>query len=113
MRISNIQKEKKEQIEQIKNIQFDWNEEKNLKLKADNSRKNLGFEDVVFHINNDDVLDIVKHPNSKKYPDQKILILKIDNYAYLVPYIEEKGNKIFLKTIIPSRKATKKYIYEE
>ncbi|MCK5123534.1 MAG: toxin, partial [Candidatus Pacebacteria bacterium] len=53
--------------------------------------------------------DIVEHKNQKKYPDQKIFVISINNYAYLVPFIEEE-NKIFLKTIIPSRRATKKYI---
>lgn len=85
---------------------FDWNAEKNNKLK---SERNIGFEDIILAIENNYILDIVQHKNIKKYPNQKILIVKIDNYAFLVPYIEDE-DKIFLKTIIPSRQATKKYI---
>ncbi|MEA3305563.1 MAG: toxin, partial [Candidatus Omnitrophota bacterium] len=62
-----------------------------------------------FHIANNYMLDIVPHPNQNKYPGQKMFILNIDNYAYLVPFIE-KEEIIFLKTIVPSRKATKKYL---
>jgi hypothetical protein len=57
----------------------------------------------------EDVLDTIEHPNQDKYPGQKIAIVKIDDYAYLVPYAQERET-IFLKTIIPSRKATNKYI---
>ena len=67
------------------------------------------FEEVVFYISNDFVLDIVPHPNPNKYPGQRMFIINIDNYAYLVPFIEE-NEIIYLKTIIPSRKATKKYL---
>jgi hypothetical protein len=45
------------------------------------------------------------YKNQKRYPNQKILVVEIDNYAYLVPFIEDDKGK-FLKTIIPSRKAT-------
>ncbi|MDO8722142.1 MAG: hypothetical protein Q7J31_07910 [Syntrophales bacterium] len=57
----------------------------------------------------EDVLDIIEHPNQDKYPSQQIAIIKIDDYAYLVPYVQE-SEAIFLKTIIPSRKATNKYV---
>lgn len=57
-------------------------------------------------------MDDVAHPNTKKYPNQRILIVSIDDYAYLVPYVENE-NEIFLKTIIPSRKASKKYLGDE
>ena len=85
---------------------FDWDVEKNNKLK---SERNIGFEDIILAIENNNVLDIVQHKNIKKYPNQKILIIRIDNYAFLIPYVEDEY-KIFLKTIIPSRQATKKYI---
>ena len=85
---------------------FDWDEEKNARLK---STRGLSFEDVVFHIQNGDVLDIVKHPNAACYPKQKIIVLNIDGHAYLVPYVKERGSR-FLKTIIPSRKATQEYL---
>lgn len=85
---------------------FDWEDEKNEKLKA---ARGISFEEVVFYISNDFVLDIVPHPNPNKYPGQKMFIVNIDNYAYLIPFVE--GDKIiYLKTIIPSRKATKKYL---
>jgi uncharacterized DUF497 family protein len=85
---------------------FDWNDEKNELLK---STRGISFEDVVFHIQNGDVLDIIKHPNAARYPKQNIIVLNIDGYVYLVPYVKERGTR-FLKTIIPSRKATKEYL---
>ena len=88
---------------------FDWNIKKNEELKAD---RNVSFEDVIFSIVHEGLLDIVEHPNKQKYPDQRVFIVKIEHYAYLVPFVEEE-NVIFLKTIIPSRKMTKKYLGEE
>ena len=85
---------------------FEWSDDKNEKLK---NERGISFEEVVFCIANGYILDIVPHPSQNKYPDQKMFIVNIDNYAYLVPFIE-KGEVIFLKTIIPSRKATKKYL---
>ena len=85
---------------------FSWNSEKNQLLKAE---CNISFENVVFHIEKQHVLDIVQHPNQEKHKGQKIFIINIDNYAYLVPFIESE-QEIFLKTIIPSRKATKQYL---
>ena len=85
---------------------FSWNNEKNQLLK---SERNISFEEVVFHIEKQHVLDIVQHPNQERYKGQKIFIVNIDNYAYLVPFVESE-REIFLKTIIPSRKATKQYL---
>jgi len=85
---------------------FDWNIEKNKKLKFE---RDIGFEEIVLAVDNNCVLDIVQHKNTKKYPEQKILIAEVNGYAFLVPFVEDE-NKIFLKTIIPSRQATKKYI---
>ena len=85
---------------------FSWNNEKNRLLKAE---RNISFEEVVFYIEKKQVLDIVEHPNQEQYKGQKIFIININNYAYLVPFVESKEG-IFLKTIIPSRKATKKYL---
>ncbi|MCK5725139.1 MAG: toxin, partial [Gammaproteobacteria bacterium] len=56
-----------------------------------------------------DVLDVVQHTNQKRYPNQQILVVEINNYAYLVPFVEDDKGK-FLKTIIPSRKATRDYL---
>ena len=85
---------------------FEWDDNKNEVLK---SNRNISFEEIVFYIANDFILDIASHPNPSKYPNQRMFIINIDNYAYLVPFIE-KNEIIYLKTIIPSRKATKKYL---
>lgn len=85
---------------------FEWNNEKNSILKG---QRGISFEDIVYYIDKGDVLDIVPHPQQDKYPGQKMFIISIEKYAYLVPFIEAEG-VIFLKTIIPSRKATKKYL---
>ena len=85
---------------------FSWNEEKNELLKAE---RQVSFEDVVFHISQGFLLDILEHPNQDKYKGQRIFVVEIDAYAYLVPFIEDE-REIFLKTIIPSRKATRKYL---
>ena len=85
---------------------FDWNDEKNEFLK---NTRGVSFEDVVFHIQNGDVLDVIKHPHEARYPEQKIIVINIEGYVYLVPYVKERGTR-FLKTIIPSRKATKEYL---
>ncbi len=85
---------------------FAWNPEKNEELIKE---RGISFERVVKHLENERVLDVIKHPNSSKYPNQRMFILEIDNYAYLVPFVEN-NSEIFLKTIIPSRKATRKYL---
>ena len=87
---------------------FDWNEEKNEVLKK---FRNISFEIIVIQIEMGGLLDILEHPNKKKYKNQRIFVVEHENYAYLVPFIEEE-DKIFLKTIIPSRKATKRYLEE-
>ncbi|SJM89020.1 conserved hypothetical protein [Crenothrix polyspora] len=83
-----------------------WNPEKNKLLKKE---RNIGFEDVIFHIENGDEVDILEHPNKERYPNQKISVVIIEDYVYLVPFVES-DEEIFLKTIIPSRKATKHYV---
>ena len=85
---------------------IDWNDEKNEELKKE---RGVSFEIVASLIESQNVLDVINHPNHKKYPNQRIFIVEIDNYVYLVPFVEEEG-KIFLKTIIPNRKATNKFI---
>lgn len=87
---------------------IEWNEEKNKKLIEE---REVSFEDVLGALENGSLWDILEHRNKKKYPNQKIMIVEIQNYIYLVPYIEDE-QKIFLKTIIPSRKATKKYLFK-
>ena len=85
---------------------FAWNSEKNAQLIRERA---ISFERVIYHIEKDGLLDVISHPNSTKYPGQKMFIVNIGDYAYLVPFIENEA-EIFLKTIIPSRKATRKYI---
>ena len=85
---------------------YTWNKEKNEKFKIE---RGISFEQIAMHIERGDVLDIVDHPNQKKYPNQQLLVVEINKYAYLVPFVEDKNSK-FLKTIIPSRKATRYYI---
>jgi hypothetical protein len=87
---------------------INWNTEKNLVLKES---RGVCFEDVVFFIERGDILDDYLHPNQQEYPGQRIMVVGIGNYAYLVPYVENE-EELFLKTIIPSRKATQKYIGE-
>jgi len=83
-----------------------WNSEKNAQLIDE---RGISFEGVIYHIEKNDILDVIQHPNLSKYPNQKMFIVNIGQYAYLVPFIENES-EIFLKTIIPSRKATKKYL---
>ena len=85
---------------------FRWDNDKNELLK--NSR-GVCFEQVVILMEREDILETIEHPNQNKYPGQKIATVMIDDYAYLVPYVQ-KSDEIFLKTIIPSRKATNKYM---
>lgn len=87
---------------------IDWNAEKNQELIE---TRGVSFEDVVFYLQQGALLDDLEHSNPEKYSNQRIFVLEIDEYVYLVPYVEDK-NKIFLKTIIPSRKATKQYLGE-
>ena len=88
---------------------FDWNEEKNIKLKK---QRGVGFEDVVVAIHEERILERGDHPNQDLHPGQKIIVVEIENYAYVIPFVENK-EIIFFKTIIPNRKATKKYLRKE
>jgi uncharacterized DUF497 family protein len=85
---------------------FKWNPEKNEVLL---NERGITFEEIVHKIESGARVIESDHPNQSKYPGQKILIVDVDGYAYLVPCIIEQ-NEYFLKTIIPSRKATKKYL---
>jgi len=88
---------------------FDWDDAKNAKLRVE---RGIGFEDVVFHIERGDLLDILEHPNPDRYAGQRIFVVRRQAYVYLVPFVED-AQTVFLKTIIPSRKATKQYLGEE
>ena len=85
---------------------FRWDNDKNKQLKQNRA---VCFGQVVLLMERGEGLDTIKHPNQEMYPGQKIAVVMIDAYAYLVPYVENDG-EIFLKTIIPSRKATNKYV---
>ncbi|MBA4417774.1 MAG: toxin [Syntrophus sp. (in: bacteria)] len=84
---------------------INWSTEKSVALKAS---RGICFEDVVFFIERGEILDDYLHPNQKAYPGQRIMVISVANYAYLVPYVEN-AEELFLKTIIPSRKATQRY----
>lgn len=82
-----------------------WNPEKNDLLQRE---RGISFEDIVLNIHLGNEIDIYDHPNQDRYPGQKISIVLVEGYAYLVPFVEN-DDEVFLKTIIPSRKATKRY----
>jgi hypothetical protein len=90
-------------------MQYEWNPGKDEWLKKE---RNISFEQVIFHLPEGDVWQTADHPDQKNYPGQKIYFFVIDEYIYLVPYVIEK-EYIFLKTIIPRRKATKQYKEEK
>jgi len=94
----------------LRMIQFNWNNEKNLKLFKE---QGISFENIVFAIETGGVIDVISHPNSDRYPNQSIYVVNIEDYIYLVPFVKESKDTRFLKTIIPSRKATKQYIRSE
>ncbi len=85
---------------------LEWNEEKNLFLKEE---RNISFETFIPYIETKKILDVVAHPNQEKYPGQKMYLIEVNDYVWMVPFVED-DEKIFLKTAIPSRKATKTYL---
>ena len=87
---------------------YAWNPEKNERLK---SERNISFEEIVLNIQFGNEVDVYDHPNQDRYPGQRVSVVLVERYAYLVPYVEN-DDEIFLKTIIPSRKATKRYVGE-
>jgi uncharacterized DUF497 family protein len=88
---------------------FDWDRQKSTLLR---SSRGIGFEEVVNNINEGHILAVIEHPNKQKYPNQKIYIIDFDDYIYCIPFIED-NEKIFLKTIYPSRKYTNKFLKEK
>lgn len=88
---------------------FDWDENKNEQLKEE---RNVSFEEVILAISNNQLLDVLVHPNKEKYPNQRIFVIELLGYAYIVPFVEDEET-YFLKTIYPSRKATKKYLKKD
>jgi hypothetical protein len=85
---------------------FRWNADKNESLKT---ARGVSFESIVVAVESEGLLDILEHPNRAKYRNQKIFVVGFEGYVYLVPFVEE-ADHFFLKTIIPSRKATRDYL---
>jgi hypothetical protein len=85
---------------------YAWNTEKNAELVK---LREISFERIIYHIEREGLLGIIDHQNKEKYSHQKMFVVNVDNYAYLVPFVESE-TEVFLKTIIPSRKATKMYL---
>jgi hypothetical protein len=88
---------------------FAWDDAKSEQIRK---MRGIGFEDVVFHIERGDLLDILEHPNPERYAGQRIFVVRREDYVYMVPFAEDEDT-VLLKTIIPSRKATKQYLGEE
>ena len=86
--------------------EFDWDDEKNEMLER---VRGVCFEDVLVYIQNGGVIDVIRHPRRDRYPRQSIIVLNVEGYVWLVPYVKSRGVR-FLKTIIPSRKATREYL---
>lgn len=90
--------------------EFDYSEEKESILKK---TRRISFTDIVEAVDKGKKVADLKHTN-KKYPNQKLLVVEIDKYIYIAPYVVDKKRKrYFLKTVYPSRKLTKKYIKHE
>ena len=87
-------------------VRYEWNPEKNEWLKKE---RNISFEQIVFHLSQGDIWKTADHPDQASYPDQKIYFVIVEDYIYMIPFVIE-DEYVFLKTIIPSRKATKDYI---
>ena len=88
---------------------FRWDREKNLQLQ---NERRVSFEQVITAMERGALLDVVSHPNPGKYSNQRLFIVRLEGYAYIVPFVETE-DEIFLKTIIPIRKATQKYLSGE
>lgn len=90
-------------------MKFEWNPEKNEKLKRERA---ISFEQIIYHLSEGDLWETALYPNQEDYPNQRIYFVIVDGYIYLVPFIMT-DEYVFLKTIIPSRKATKDYRQEK
>ena len=84
---------------------FEFDPEKNVLLKKE---RGIGFEEIIALIESGKLINILGHPNKKKYPHQFIYEVDVGGYVYIVPFVKHES-RIFLKTIHPSRKATKKH----
>ena len=85
---------------------FDWNTEKNQRLVE---QRGISFERIVSAIEQGGLVDVLEHPNQARYRGQKIYVVDIEHYLYLVPFVTGADGTRFLKTIIPGRRATRHY----
>lgn len=88
---------------------FNWNNEKSKQLKKE---RGISFEDIAYYILNGYLIDVIENPNKEKYKNQNMFVVEINDYIYLVPFVEDES-EVFFKTFFPSRKATKKYLKKE
>jgi hypothetical protein len=86
-------------------VRYEWNPERNDTLKRERS---ISFEQIVFHLSQGDVWKTADHPNQDQYPEQKLYFVNVEGYIHVVPHVVE-DEYVFLKTIIPSRKATRDF----
>ena len=91
-------------------ISFDWSLEKDQELIE---QRGISFESVVSAIEQGGLVDVLEHPNQTRYPEQLIYVVEIDPYIHLVPFVTQADGTRFLKTIIPSRKATRDYLRKQ
>lgn len=90
-------------------MRYEWDPQKNKWLKLE---RNISFEKIVFHLSQGDVWKLADHPDQENYPGQRIYFVIVEDYIYLVPHVVET-DYVFLKTIIPSRKASREYKGEQ
>ena len=90
-------------------MRYEWDSQKNEWLKRE---RNISFEKIVFHLSQGDVWKLADHPDQENYPRQRVYFVIVEDYIYLVPHVVEE-DCVFLKTIIPSRKATRAYKGEQ
>ncbi len=86
---------------------YKWDIDKNAWLKE---HRNVSFEEIIGCIADQKIIDVIEHHNQRKYAHQKIMVVALNGYAFHVPYVEDHEGSCFLKTIIPSRKSTRKYL---
>ncbi len=87
-------------------MEYRWNEQKNEDLKK---HRGVNFDEIIEILNNNTILDVKRHPNKQKYPKQFLMYVLFKGYVYVIPFIYENKNTIFLKTIFKSRKAKKEF----
>lgn len=89
---------------------YDFSADKNEWLK---DNRDISFEEVIAALEDERLLDVIPHDNLAKYPNQSMYVLNINEYVYVVPFVKTDENKVFLKTIFPQRKLTKKYLRDK